>query len=171
MNGESTLVNHPFKPNDDFIPAYPYGLSKYEVEKELQALAKETGMEVVIIRPPLVYGAGVKGDFASMLTLCASSMPLPFSAINQNKRSLVAVENLVDLIITCIEHPNAANQTFLVSDGYDVSTSCLFKQLSASLGRLSGKRTVMLFVPVFLYKLLITPRKVICWIHPKLTDS
>lgn len=125
VNGESTQLGFPFKPDRTFIPTDPYGLSKYEAEIGLRKISMETGMEVVIIRPPLVYGPGVKANFASMMKWINKGFPLPLGGINDNKRSLVSVDNLVDLIITCIDHPNAANQTFLVSDDDDVSTSQL----------------------------------------------
>ena len=123
VNGESTELGSPFKPDDVFIPIDLYGLSKYEAEIGLRIIAKDTGMEVVIIRPPLVYGPGVKANFASMMKWVNKGVPLPLGGINNNKRSLVSVDNLVDLIVTCIEHPKAVNQTFLVSDDDDVSTS------------------------------------------------
>lgn len=100
----------------------------------MQQIALETGMEMVIIRPPLVYGPGVKGNFASMIKLVEKGLPLPFGAID-NRRSLVGLDNLVDLIITCIDHPSAANQVFLVSDGEDLSTSGLLRRAAKAMGR------------------------------------
>jgi nucleoside-diphosphate-sugar epimerase len=134
VNGESTKVGFPFKPDDNHIPTDPYGLSKYEAEVGLRKIAEETGMEVVIIRPPLVYGAGVKANFASMMKWVYKGIPLPLGGVNANKRSLVAVDNLVDLIVTCIGHPKAADQTFLVSDDDDVSTTDLLKNMAQALG-------------------------------------
>ncbi len=133
VNGESTELGFPFKPDDEFIPVDPYGLSKYEAEVGLRKIAIDTGMEVVIIRPPLVYGPGVKANFASMIKWTNKCLPLPLGGINGNKRSLVSVDNLVDLIITSIEHPNAANQTFLVSDDQDVSTTQLLVNIATAL--------------------------------------
>jgi len=133
VNGESSALGNPFKPDDSFIPTDPYGLSKYEAEVGLRKIAAETGMEVVIIRPPLVYGPGVKANFASMMKWVNRCLPLPLGGIKQNRRSLVAVDNLVDLIITCIDHPKAANQTFLVSDGEDFSTTGLLENMSKAL--------------------------------------
>ncbi|MEJ6079958.1 SDR family oxidoreductase [Vibrio sp. 1-Bac 57] len=133
VNGESTALGFPFKPDDDFIPTDPYGLSKYEAEVGLRKIAEQTGMEVVIIRPPLVYGPGVKANFASMMKWMNKGLPLPLGGIKSNKRSLVSVDNLVDLIITCIKHPNAANQIFLVSDDEDISTSELLSNMAAAL--------------------------------------
>lgn len=133
VNGESTELGKPFKPDDNFIPTDPYGLSKYEAEVGLRKIAKETGMEVVIIRPPLVYGPGVKANFASMMKWVNRGVPLPLGGIKDNKRSLVSLDNLVDLIITCIDHPQAANQMFLVSDNDDVSTTELLQNMAIAL--------------------------------------
>jgi UDP-glucose 4-epimerase len=133
VNGESTDLGLPFKPNDSFIPTDPYGLSKYEAEVGLRKIAIETGMEVVIIRPPLVYGSGVKANFAAMMKWVNKGIPLPLGGIKENQRSLVSVDNLVDLIITCIDHPNAANQTFLVSDDDDLSTTQLLTNMGKAL--------------------------------------
>jgi nucleoside-diphosphate-sugar epimerase len=130
VNGESTELGLPFKPDDAFIPMDPYGLSKYEAEIGLRKIAEKTGMEVVIIRPPLVYGPGVKANFASMMKWVNKGIPLPLGGITENKRSLVSIDNLVDLIVTCIGHPNAANQKFLVSDDDDVSTTQLLANMA-----------------------------------------
>jgi nucleoside-diphosphate-sugar epimerase len=111
----------------------PYGISKWEAEQVLYRVAKETGLEVVIVRPPLVYGAGVKGNFAQMLKVLAKGTPLPLASI-RNLRSLVYVENLVDALILCGTHPAAAGQTYLVSDGEDVSTPDLLRQLGMGMG-------------------------------------
>lgn len=133
VNGESTELGLPFKPDDAFIPLDPYGLSKYEAEIGLRKIAEKTAMEVVIIRPPLVYGPGVKANFAYMMEWVNRGLPLPLGGITENKRSLVSIDNLVDLIFTCIEHPNAANQTFLVSDDDDVSTTQLLANMAIAL--------------------------------------
>lgn len=129
VNGEQTASGQAFTARDKYIPADPYGLSKYEAEQGLLQIAKETGMEVVIIRPPLVYGPGVKANFASMLKWVSKGVPLPLGMIN-NQRSLVALDNLVNFIIHCIEHPKAANEIFLISDGEDVSTTQLLKKVA-----------------------------------------
>lgn len=134
VNGESTAAECKFRVDDLPAPLDPYGISKLEAELALQALAAETGLEVVIIRPPLVYGPGVKANFRSMMRWLSKGIPLPLGAIH-NRRSLVALDNLVDLITTCIEHPAAANQTFLVSDGEDLSTSQLLRRMGLALGR------------------------------------
>lgn len=133
VNGESTAEGKPFKHDDLAMPADPYGISKAEAEAGLRQIAKDTGMEVVIIRPPLVYGPGVKANFAAMLNLAKKNLPLPLGAIH-NKRSMVALDNLVDLIVTCIDHPQAANQTFLVSDDRDVSTTELLQLMTRAAG-------------------------------------
>lgn len=135
VNGEFTEAGQPFTADDAPAPEDPYGVSKHEAEKLLRQIAAETGMEVVIIRPPLVYGPGVKANFESMMRWLARGVPLPLAAVTQNRRSLVALDNLVDLIVTCLQHPAAANQTFLVSDGEDLSTAELLKRLSAAMGQ------------------------------------
>jgi nucleoside-diphosphate-sugar epimerase len=150
VNGEHTNTDEPFLSNDENIPSDPYGLSKYEAEIGLRKLAEDTDMEVVIIRPPLVYGPGVKANFASMMRLAATGIPLPFGSIKENRRSLVSVYNLVDLIITCLSHPNAANQTFLVSDDDDLSTVKMLKKLSLAL----GKSGMTLSLPIKLFEVL-----------------
>ena len=121
VNGEGTALGKPYTADDHPNPRDPYGVSKLEAEQGLLSLAAETGMEVVIIRPVLVYGPGVKANFLSMMSWLDRGIPLPFGAIH-NRRSLVALDNLVSLIVTCIAHPAAANQVFLVSDGEDLST-------------------------------------------------
>ena len=134
VNGEQTELGQPFQPNDEAKPIDPYGISKWEAEQGLQKIAAETGMEVVIIRPPLVYGPGVKGNFANLIKLVRKGLPLPFGAIH-NRRSMIALDNLVNLIITCIDHPSAANQVFLASDGQDLSTTELLQGLAQAVGR------------------------------------
>lgn len=135
VNGESTEEGLPFIADDDPVPKDPYGASKHEAEQVLYQIAADTGMEVVIIRPPLVYGPRVKANFESMMRWIARGIPLPLAAVTQNRRSLVALDNLVDLIIACLSHPAAANQTFLVSDGDDISTADLLRRMGAALGR------------------------------------
>lgn len=134
VNGESTTSSKPFTAKDNHNPIDPYGKSKAEAELQLLELGKKTGMEIVIIRPPLVYGPGVKANFASLMRLVGKGVPLPFGCICDNKRSLVSVTNLSDLIRICISHPNAANQIFLVSDGRDISTSEMVKEMAKALG-------------------------------------
>lgn len=134
VNGEGTARNHPYHADDVPAPVDPYGISKLEAEQGLYAIGRSTSMEVVVIRPVLVYGPGVKANFLSMMRWLDKGVPLPFGAID-NRRSLVALENLVDLVFTCIDHPNAANQTFLVSDGEDLSTSGLLRAMAKALER------------------------------------
>lgn len=135
VNGEATQEGHPFAVSDMPAPEDPYGVSKHEAEQLLRQIAEETGMEVVIIRPPLVYGPGVKANFASMMRWLSRGIPLPLAAVTHNRRSLVALDNLVDLIVTCLVHPAAANRTFLVSDGEDLSTAELLRRMGRALGR------------------------------------
>lgn len=132
VNGEQTASNIPFRAEDIPAPEDAYGISKLEAEQGLLALARNTGMEVVIIRSPLVYGPGVKGNFASMERWVRRGMPLPLGAVH-NKRSLVALENLVDFIALCADperSPRAANEVFLISDGEDVSTTELLRKVA-----------------------------------------
>jgi nucleoside-diphosphate-sugar epimerase len=149
VHGESTEPGNAFSAEDIPAPADPYSTSKHEAEIALMQLAKETSMEVVIIRPPLVYGPGVKANFANMIRWLASGVPLPLGAITNNRRSLVALDNLVDLIITCIDHPAAANQIFLVSDGEDLSSAELLTRMAKAL----GKPARLFFVPIPILKL------------------
>ncbi|MDN2480000.1 UDP-glucose 4-epimerase family protein [Vibrio agarivorans] len=149
VNGEGTPHNKPFTSADAHIPEDDYGLSKSEAEHNLYEIGKETGMEIVVIRPTIVYGPGVKANFASLMNLVSKGIPLPFGCIKDNRRSLVSVTNLVDLIVTCINHPKAANQTFLVSDDHDLSTSEMVLQMAKAL----DKPQWQLPVPKWCYKL------------------
>lgn len=149
VNGESTELGRPFTVNDVPAPEDPYGISKHQAEKSLRLIASETGMEVVIIRSPLVYGPGVKANFESMMRWLARGVPLPLAAVTENRRSFVALDNLVDLIVTCLNHPAAANQTFLVSDGEDLSTADLLKRMGAALGQPAR----LFYIPLALLKL------------------
>ncbi len=133
VNGESTLLGRAFNEADTAKPQDAYGQSKHEAEHGLRQIAVETGMEVVIIRPPLVYGPGVKANFAALMRAVQRGWPLPLGAVH-NQRSLVALDNLVDFIVTCITHPQAANQTFLVSDGQDLSTTELVRGMAQAAG-------------------------------------
>ena len=133
VNGESTPPGRAFTEADAPNPQDAYGQSKYEAEQGLRQLSADTGMEVVVIRPPLVYGAGVKANFAALMRAVQRGWPLPLGAIH-NQRSLVALDNLVDLIVTCLTHPAAANQTFLVSDGEDISTTELLRRMGRAMG-------------------------------------
>jgi nucleoside-diphosphate-sugar epimerase len=148
VNGEATLLNHPFTADDMPAPLDPYGISKLEAEKGLREIEFCTGMEVVIIRSPIVYGYGVKANFASLLIWVARGIPLPLGSI-QNLRSMVALDNLVDLLVTCLTHPAASGQTLLVSDGEDVSTSELLRLT----GQAMGKTVLLIPIPTSLLKL------------------
>lgn len=132
VNGEGTRQGEAYKADDLPAPTSPYGISKMEAEKQLRLLAQRTGMEVVIIRPVLVYGPGVKANFRSMMAWLNKGIALPLGAIH-SQRSLVALDNLVDLIVTCLHHPAAANQIFLVSDGEDMSTTELLTRMGVAL--------------------------------------
>lgn len=134
VNGEETQPGHAFRADDLPAPRDAYGVSKMEAEAGLRRIAEQTGLELVIIRPPLVYGPGVAANFASMVRWLQRGIPLPLGAID-NRRSLVARDNLVDLIKVCTQHPAAANHTFLVSDGDDVSTTELLRRMAAALGK------------------------------------
>lgn len=133
VHGEFTQPGRVFTHTDAPNPQDAYGQSKYEAEQGLSQLSADTGMEVVIIRPPLVYGPGVKANFAALIRVVQSGWPLPLGAV-RNQRSLVALDNLVDFIVTCITHPKAANQIFLVSDGQDLSTSELVRGIARAAG-------------------------------------
>ena len=148
VNGETTQPGQPFTADDVSSPLDPYGVSKLEAELGLRDIESQTGMEVVIVRPPLVYGPGVKANFASMMRWVARGIPLPLGAI-QNARSMVALDNLVDLLVTCLTHPAAAGQTFLVSDGEDVSTTELLRRTAQAM----DKKALLLPVPAAVLEL------------------
>lgn len=135
VNGEETMPGSPFTPEDVASPLDAYAISKFEAEVGLRQVSAASCLEWVIIRPPLVYGPGVRANFRSMMTWLYKGVPLPFGAATHNRRSLVAVDNLVDLVSTCLDHPAARNQTFLVSDGEDLSTAELLSRIGAALGR------------------------------------
>jgi len=144
VNGEATETGQAFTERDTPHPQDPYAISKQEAEVGLRQIAAQTGMQVVIIRAPLVYGPGVKANFAALMRAVQKGWPLPLGAIH-NQRSLIALDNLVDFIITCTTHPRAANQTFLVSDGQDLSTV----ELVRCLARAAGVPSRLLPVPVW----------------------
>ncbi|MBX5022175.1 UDP-glucose 4-epimerase family protein [Rhizobium lentis] len=131
VNGEEN--DRPFRHDDAPKPIDPYGISKLESEIGLREIAARTGLEVVIIRPPLVYGPGARGNFALLVNLVRKKLPLPFASL-KNRRTLVAVQNLVDLIITCTAHPAAEGEIFLAGDGEDLSTPELIRGIAAGLG-------------------------------------
>jgi nucleoside-diphosphate-sugar epimerase len=133
VNGEETAPGAAFSATDIPAPVDAYGLSKAEAEAGLQQIATDTGMQIVIIRPPLVYGPGVKANFQSMMRWLQRGVPLPFGNIH-NRRSFVSLGNLVDLITVCIDHPAAANQIFLAADGDDMSTPELLRRVAVAMG-------------------------------------
>ena len=143
VHGETTRPGRPFTELDEPAPQDAYALSKWEAEQGLHKIAASTGMDVVVIRPPLVYGYGVKANFAALMRAVQRGLPMPLAAVH-NLRSLVGLDNLVDFIITCTRHPAAANQTFLVSDGADVSTTDLIR----AIGRACGRPARLFPVPV-----------------------
>ena len=132
--GDFTEKGQSFSPSDLPEPADVYGLVKLEIEEGLRKIAQNTGMELVIIRPPLVYGRGVKGNFEILLKMVKSGIPLPLKYV-ENKRSFVSIKNLVDMIAISSAHPNAANQTLLVSDGCDLSTPELLTKVADAINR------------------------------------
>lgn len=134
VNGEATSLGLPFTADDVPAPSDAYGISKHEAETALMALSMQTGMEVVVIRPVLVYGPGVGANFRSMMRWLKKGIPLPLNAVD-NRRSMVAVDNLVDLITLCLHHPAAVGQVFLASDGDDLSTPELLRRVARALGR------------------------------------
>ena len=134
VNGEETLGGKSYAERDMPMPQDAYGVSKWEAEQVLHRVAEETGLEVVIVRPPLVYGAGVKGNFAQLLSVLTRGIPLPLASI-RNQRDLIYVGNLVDALIACATHPAAVGQTYLVSDGEGVSTPDLIRNLAQALGK------------------------------------
>lgn len=152
VNGEESVAGRPFTAADAPRPLDPYGVSKMEAEEALRALAVQTGMEVVVIRPPLVYGPGVRANFEALMRTIARGIPLPLGAIH-NRRSLVALDNLVDLIVTCVDHPKAAGQVFMVSDGDDVSTADLIQRMAKAMNRKARLVAVPVFILQFIGKL------------------
>jgi nucleoside-diphosphate-sugar epimerase len=146
VNGN--INSKPFTEQDSPDPSEAYAVTKWEAEAGLLNIAKETSMEVVIIRPPLVYGANAPGNFRRLVTSVNKGIPLPLGSIH-NKRTLVALDNLVDLINTCIDHPAAANQVFLAGDDEDVSTTLLLQKV----GLVLGKPARLINVPPMLIKL------------------
>jgi nucleoside-diphosphate-sugar epimerase len=145
--GEANIGGKPFRADQAACPSDPYAQSKYEAEQGLLQISRDSGMEVVIIRPPLIYGQGVKANFQKLIRLMQKQIPLPFKAVN-NSRSLLALPNLISLIERCIDHPAAANQIFLASDNHDLSTA----DLMAMIARAGGKKAWLLpFPPALLH--------------------
>ena len=149
VNGEKTEESFSFRHDDNPKPKDAYGISKWEAELALQQVSKKYGIEIVIIRSPLVYGPNVKGNFLKLINIAARRIPLPISRVN-NIRSFVCIENLIDLISCCIKHPAAAGKIFLVSDNKDMSTPELIKKISKAM----GKSQYFIPIPVFILQLL-----------------
>ncbi len=147
VHGEMTSAGSPWTETDTPMPQDAYGISKWQAEQVLHKIAHDTGMQIVIIRPPLVYGAGVKANFAALLRAVRQGWPLPVASIN-NRRSLVALDNLVNFTLLCATHAHAANQTFLISDGHDLSTCDLVRGLANA----AGVPTRLVPVPVWVLK-------------------
>ena len=147
VNGEESPI--PYNEEMAVNPLDPYGQSKWEAEQALRKIADETGLEVVILRPPLVYGPGVKANFLKLLRWVKHGIPLPLGAVH-NRRSMIYLENLTDAINVCVDHPKAANRTFLVSDAQDIATPTLIRMLAKAM----GKKSHMLPLPVPLLKIL-----------------
>lgn len=150
VNGESTKIGVPFSINSRETPCDAYGLSKLEAEVGLREVSDETGLEVTIIRPPLVYGPGVKGNLRSLIKILSANIPLPLASIKNNRRSMIALDNLINFISLCAQHPKAINKTFFVSDNNDLSTYYLLKLLGDSI----GKSVILFSVPVFILKFI-----------------
>jgi UDP-glucose 4-epimerase len=151
VNGEGR--DEPYRETDAPKPEDAYAISKWEAEQGLHRIAQETGLEVVILRPPLVYGPGVKGNFQRLLSMVARGWPLPLGAI-RNRRSLLYLGNFVDAIRLCIEHPAATGQTFLLDDGQPVSTPNLIREVAHAMGRPVHLMAMPVGVLIFMEKLL-----------------
>jgi nucleoside-diphosphate-sugar epimerase len=151
VNGESTPIDRPFTEADEPLPLDAYGQTKWEAEQALWTLSAETGLEVVVLRPPLIYGPGVKGNLRRLIRLVERGVPLPLGAVH-NRRSMIALDNLVSALLVASTHLAAAGETFLVSDQHDLSTVDLLQQISAGLGR----RSALWPVPVGLLRQLGT---------------
>jgi nucleoside-diphosphate-sugar epimerase len=148
VRGQEGELKEAFSEKDVPAPQDPYAVSKWEAEQILNAIAVNRGLEVVTLRPPLVYGPGVKANFLCLVKLAQLGVPLPFGSVN-NRRSLIYIGNLVDAMVACMTHPNAANKTYLVSDGEDVSTPDLIRRISAA----SNRRALMLPAPVWMMRM------------------
>lgn len=149
VHGESTTHREPFRDSEELAPKDPYAVSKVEAETELQVFCESHNLDLVVVRPPLVYGPGVKGNFLSLLKVCRSSIPLPFGAL-ANRRSMIYVHNLAHFLVCCISSPEAARQAFLVSDGEDLSMA----ELLSKLRWLCGNKPLLIPVPVLLFRLV-----------------
>jgi nucleoside-diphosphate-sugar epimerase len=134
VHGEISEIGVPFKESDIHAPSGAYSTSKSEAERGLRTIARMTGMELVIVRPPLIYGSGVQGNFKRLSMVVGKGIPVPLGSVD-NLRSMAAVENVVDFLVICVSHPSAANETFFVSDGSDMSTPSLLRHLGDAMGK------------------------------------
>lgn len=148
VNGEQNRSEEPFRESDQPNPQDAYGHSKMEAERVLFEIGQLTGLEIVVVRPPLVYGPGVKGNFLSLMRWVNWGILLPLGAVN-NQRSLIGIDNLVDFLLVCVQHHAAANEIFVVSDGEDLSTTELLKRIGAVLNKSS--------------RLIPVPQRWLCW--------
>jgi len=149
VNGESTLPGNFFYADDLPNPNDSYSVSKFEAEKSIINMCHSSGMEFVIVRPPLVYGKNAKGNFRKLINVISKKIPLPFGAITNNRRSIVGIKNLIDFLLLCSQHPNAKNQIFLIKDNDDFSTNQLIKEI----GTFLNKNPYIFYVPIFLLKI------------------
>ena len=185
VNGN--FSRHPFTEGDRPNPAGAYARSKLEAEAGLWAIGREVNMEIVILRPPLVYGPNAPGNFGRLVKMLGWKIPLPLGAVN-NKRSLVAIDNLIDLITTCIDHPAAADQVFLAGDGEDLSTSELLRRVGSAMGKparllpvpagllqfgatILGKKELALQLLESLQVDISKARKLLNWVPPVSVDE
>lgn len=159
VNGDKTN-SVPFRATDIPKPVTPYAISKYEAEVSLKDIAGRGGMEFVIIRPPLIYGKNAPGNFGKLVDVISRGFPLPFAGITKNKRSFIGLDNLVDLLVKCINHPKAVNQTFLAGDGVALSTAELVKKISISLGRKNKFIKLPIFI-FYLFSIFLGKKKII----------
>jgi len=163
VNGESTDLGVPFSINSKENPRDPYGVSKYEAEVGLREISHETDLEVTIIRPPLVYGPGVKGNFNTLVKALSLHIPLPLASVKNNRRSMVGLDNLLNMIAICVRHPKAANNTFLISDKADLSTYSLLTLLGISIGKpaiLFTFPVVMLYLIAKLFRVEVKAQRI-----------
>ena len=147
--GTNTNNRLAFLNSDKPNPSENYSISKFEAEEELWKISKNTGLEVVVVRPPIVYGCGVKGNLKRLIKLVNMGIPMPFGLL-KNERSLIGLDNLIDFLIKCIDHPNAAGKTFLVSDGEDLSTADLIRYMQLA----AKKPNFLIPIPVFFLKFM-----------------
>ncbi len=160
VNGEFNEIDSPMIEEAKSQPSDAYAHSKYEAEKELQSIAKRTNLEVVIIRPPLVYGPNVKANFESLVNLVKKRIPLPF-LYSHNRRSFISLTNLVDFIILCIRNPNAKNEIFLISDDYDISIEDLVRKIS----KYSKIKVVLFPIPIRVLSIILRNTKYLDYLN------